>query len=205
MIQTEHMLPPVTQIDTLRNPLPESIPRMHGPFVRWLGRTVLRVGGWRLVGAIPNQGKVVIIVAPHSSYWDGFFGFASKFAVGVEMRSLIKASLFWWPLGPLLRWIGCIPLNRKLPQGTVSQAVRAFRECERMWYMLAPEGTRKPVERWKPGFWKIAKAAGVPILPVYLDYSSRTIGIGDLFWPSDDMDADIAAVRAWYKPCRRKY
>lgn len=63
----------------------------------------------------------------------------------------------------------------------MSQAVRAFRDSERMWYMLAPEGTRKRVERWKHGFWKIAKYADVPVLPVYMDYPSKTIGIGDLF------------------------
>lgn len=181
MIQTEPTLPPVTQIDPLREAFPENMPCMHGPLVRWLGRTVLKVGGWRLIGRLPNQGKVVIIVAPHTSYWDGFFGFACKFAVGVEMRSLIKSSLFWWPLGALLRWVGCIPLDRRLPQGTVSQAARAFRDSERMWYMLAPEGTRNRVERWKHGFWKIAKYADVPILPVYMDYPSKTIGIGDLF------------------------
>ncbi|WP_236632864.1 lysophospholipid acyltransferase family protein [Xylella taiwanensis] len=199
------MFPPVPQIDTLQNPFPENMPRMHGPLVRWLGRTALKLSGWRLIGVVPNQSKMVIIVAPHSSYWDGFLGFASKFAIGSEIRFLSKASLFWWPLGPLLRWIGCIPLDRRFPQGTVSQAVRAFRDSERMWYLLTPEGTRKRVERWKPGFWKIAKHAGVPIIPVYLDYPSKTIGIGELFWPGDDMDNDIAAIRAWYKPWRGKH
>lgn len=72
MIQTEPTLPPVTQIDPLREAFPENMPCMHGPLVRWLGRTVLKLGGWRLIGRLPNQGKVVIIVAPHTSYWDGF-------------------------------------------------------------------------------------------------------------------------------------
>nr|WP_269450905.1 lysophospholipid acyltransferase family protein [Stenotrophomonas sp. MMGLT7] len=180
------------------------MPPAHGRFAHWLGRTALRLGGWRIVGRLPDLSKLVMIVAPHSSNWDGFLGFAAKFALGFEVKVLGKASLFWWPLGPLLRRLGGIPLDRSSPQGTVGQAVRLFEQSERMWYVITPEGTRQRVVQWKAGFWKIAKHAGVPILPVYFDYPSRTIGVGEPFWPGEDMDADIAAIRDWYRPWRGK-
>ncbi|MCI2261033.1 lysophospholipid acyltransferase family protein [Xanthomonas indica] len=174
-------------------------------FMRWLGRTALRVTGWRVVGEFPNVPKLVMIVAPHSSNWDGFLGFAVKFAVGFEVRVLGKTQLFWWPLGPLLRKLGGIPLDRTSPRGVVEQAVALIRGAERMWYVITPEGTRKRVEKWKTGFWKIAHGAQVPIFPVYFDYPSRTVGLGEVVWTSEDMQADIAAIREWYRPWRGKH
>lgn len=200
MSQTVPPLPPPAPLDPLQQPVPPNMPLAHGRFGRWLGRTALRLSGWRLVGRLPDLSKLVMIVAPHSSNWDGFVGFAAKFALGFGVKVLGKASLFWWPLGPLLRRLGAIPLDRSSPQGTIGQAIRLIRESDRLWYVLTPEGTRKRVEQWKAGFWKIAKHAGVPILPVYFDYPSRTIGVGEPFWPGEDMEADIAAIRTWYRP-----
>jgi 1-acyl-sn-glycerol-3-phosphate acyltransferase len=187
-------------------PLPPSAPRVRpNPFTRWLGRTILRLGGWHVAGSLPDLPKLVLIAAPHSSNWDGVWGFAAKLALGFEVRVLGKAQLFWWPLGPVLRRLGVIPIDRSSPQGTVGQAVAMIRASECIWYALAPEGTRKPVERWKSGFWKIAHEAQVPILPAYFHYPERRIGIGPLFHTSGDMAADIAALRAWYAPWMGKH
>jgi 1-acyl-sn-glycerol-3-phosphate acyltransferase len=184
-------------------PLPPSAPRVKpNAFTRWLGRTVLRLGGWRVVGTLPDLPKLVVIAAPHSSNWDGIWGFAAKLALGLEIRVLGKAQLFWWPLGPLLRKLGVIPVDRSRSQGTVEQAVELIRNSPRIWYTLAPEGTRKRVERWKTGFWKIAHGAGVPILPAYFHYPEKTIGLGPLFATGEDMEADILALREWYRPWR---
>jgi len=182
-------------------PLPPSAPRVKpNAFTRWIGRSVLRLGGWRVVGPLPDVSKLVLIVAPHSSNWDGIWGFAAKLALGFEVKVLGKAQLFWWPLGPLLRRLGVIPIDRSSPQGTVGQAVDMIRRADRIWYAITPEGTRKRVEKWKSGFWKIAHEARVPILPAYFHYPEKRIGIGPLFATSGDMAADIAALRAWYAP-----
>jgi 1-acyl-sn-glycerol-3-phosphate acyltransferase len=69
-----------------------------------------------------------------------------------------------------------------------------------MWYAIAPEGTRKWVERWKPGFWHIASRAGVPVVPAYFDYARKRIGIGPPFELGEDMHADIARIQRWYAP-----
>ena len=195
----------MSQTDLLTQPTPPDMPWAgHSAFTRWVARSVLRATGWKVVGTLPNVPKAVMIVAPHSSNWDGFLGFAAKIALGFEVRVLGKAQLFWWPLGPLLKKLGAIPLDRSSPQGTIGQAVRLIRRSERMWYAITPEGTRKRVEHWKSGFWKIARDAGVPIIPAYFDYPSKTIGVGELFWPTPDLEADMAAIRAWYRPWRGK-
>ena len=182
-------------------PLPPAAPRVRANrLARWIGRSVLRLGGWRVVGQFPDLPKLVLIAAPHSSNWDGIWGFAAKLALGLEIRVLGKAQLFRWPLAPLMRRLGVIPIDRSAPQGTVGQAVALIGDSPRVWYALAPEGTRKRVERWKTGFWKIAHGAQVPILPAYFHYPERIIGIGEPFHTSDDMEADLEALRTWYRP-----
>lgn len=185
--------------------LPPRLPRVpRSGFSRWLGRTILRLGGWRLVGSFPDIPKAVLIGAPHSSNWDGLWGFAAKAALGLDLRIFAKHQLFWWPLGPVLRRFGLIPVNRDDPRGLIDQMLQRFHDQDAFWLGIAPEGTRRRVERWKPGFWKIAHAAGVPIVPAYFHYPEKIIGIGAPFVTSDDMDADLARIRAWYAPWQGK-
>ncbi|TXH68166.1 MAG: acyltransferase [Lysobacteraceae bacterium] len=185
--------------------LPASAPKVRsGRFWRWLGRTVLRLGGWRVVGTFPDVPKLVLIAAPHSSNWDGIWGMATKIALGLDMRTLGKHQLFWWPLGGLMRRLGVIAVDRSAAHGVVEQVAAMIRAEQNCWIGIAPEGTRKRVERWKSGFWKIAKAADVPVLPAYFHYPEKTIGIGEPFHLSDDMDADIARLRDWYRPWQGK-
>ena len=181
--------------------IPPSLPRVEpNAFVRWLGRTILRLGGWRIRGPLPDLAKAVVIAAPHSSNWDGLWGLAAKMALGVEARILGKDKLFWWPLGAVLRRLGVVPLDRSSPQGTVGQAVAMIRDSQRIWFALAPEGTRKPVQEWKSGFIRIARMAQVPIVPAYFHYPEKVIGFGTPFHTSGDDVADMAAIRQWYRP-----
>lgn len=197
---------PTTDDDVVL-PLPPNAPRVRpNRLTRWIGRSVLRLGGWRMVGAFPDIPKLVLIGAPHSSNWDGVWGFAAKAALGLDIKVLGKDSLFKVPvLGALLRHLGVIPVDRNAAHGVVEQAAAMIRNAERFWFGLAPEGTRKPVERWKTGFWKIAKAADVPVLPAYFHYPEKIIGIGEPFWLGDDMNADLARIRAWYRPWQGKH
>ena len=182
--------------------LPPSAPRMPpNRFMEWLGRSALRLGGWRMVGAFPDLPKFVLIAAPHSSNWDGVWGAAVKLGMGVKLSILGKDALVKAPLfGPLAKWQGVIGVDRTAAHGVVEQATMAIRNADRMWFTIAPEGTRKLVERWKPGFWHIARNAGVPVVPAYFDYANKVIGIGPLFELTGDMHADIARIQRWYKP-----
>ena len=180
--------------------IPAAMPQRKGAaFSRWLGRSVLRLGGWHIRGPVPDLAKAVVIAAPHSSNWDGLWGLAAKMALGLEARILGKDKLFWWPLSLVLRRMGVVPLDRSSPQGTVGQAVAMIRDSEQIWYALAPEGTRKPVTEWKGGFLKIARMADVPIIPAYFHYPEKVIGFGPVFHTTGDDVADMAAVRQWYR------
>lgn len=180
--------------------IPPHVPRVKSnAFVRWLGRSILRLGGWRIRGPIPDLAKAVVIAAPHSSNWDGLWGLAAKMALGLEARILGKDKLFWWPLSAVLRRLGVVPLDRSSPQGTVGQAVAMIQGSERIWFALAPEGTRKPVKEWKSGFIRIARQSAVPVIPVYFHYPERVLGFGPPFHMSGDDAADMAAIRQWYR------
>lgn len=193
------------QIDEVIPAIPRNMPQVKpNRFTRWLGRTALRLGGWRVVGPIPDLSRAVMVVAPHSSNWDGFWGMAAKIALGLEVRVLGKAQLFWWPLGPLLRRLGAIPVDRSSPQGTIEQAIAIIGQLDRIWFTLTPEGTRKRVDHWKTGFWKIARNADVPIVLAYFNYPDKTIGINHVFHTSDSLQQDMAQIREWYRPWQGK-
>ncbi|WP_368563119.1 lysophospholipid acyltransferase family protein [Pseudoxanthomonas sp. UTMC 1351] len=185
--------------------IPPNMPQVPpNRFTRWLGRSFLRLFGWRVVGTLPDIPKLVMIVAPHSSNWDGLWGMAAKIAMGLEVRVLGKAQLFWWPLGPLLARLGVLPIDRSSPQGTVEQAITLIKRSDRMWFTLTPEGTRKKVQKWKSGFLKIARRADVPILMAYFHYPEKIVGIGDVFYTTGDAEADMAKIREWYQPWQGK-
>lgn len=184
--------------------LPPSAPRTDNRFGRWIGRSLLRLGGWTIAGDWPDVPRMVVIAAPHSSGWDAVWGLAAKLALGVDITFIAKAELFWGPLGWLLRRFGGHPVDRGAPGGIVDQTANEIRAAERMWFVLAPEGTRKRVEHWKTGFWKIARRAEVPVCCAWFHYPDRTIGIGPLVELTDDLAADMARIREIYRPYQGK-
>lgn len=185
--------------------LPPQMPQMADNWRRRLCRGVLRLGGWSLVGEFPDVPRLVLIAAPHSSWWDGVWGLLVKVAVGADVRFMGKQELFRGPLGGLLRRLGGMPINRAAPKGVVEQMIDQFQQRDRFWLGIAPEGTRKPVQRWKNGFWHIAHDAGVPVFPVAFHYPDQTIHLGPLFDTTADMDADVARLRAFYAPFKGKH
>ena len=185
--------------------LPPSMPQFGQNAWRRLCAWLLRVAGWRLAGELPDRPKLVLIAAPHSSWWDGVWGLLVRSALGADVSFMAKRELFMGPLGWPLRRAGGIPIERDSANGVVRQMTARFAASERLWLGIAPEGTRKRVHKWKNGFWHIARAARVPILPVYFDYPTRTIGFGPLFEPTDDLAADVAQLRAFYAPWRGRH
>lgn len=185
--------------------LPPRAPRAHDNLFRRVCRGVLRLAGWQLAGEFPNRARLVLIVAPHSSWWDGVLGLLFKVGIGINITFVGKQELFVGPLGWLLRCLGGVPVDRTAAGGVVAQMVKRFSAADALWLGLAPEGTRKRVAHWKSGFWHVASAAGVPVLPVYFHYPEKTIGVGPLFDLSADRDADMARLRAFYAPWRGKH
>jgi 1-acyl-sn-glycerol-3-phosphate acyltransferase len=180
--------------------LPPNAPRSGNAFTRWIGRMVMRLGGWTIAGDWPDVPRLVAIAAPHSSAWDVVWGLAAKVAMGVDVVFMGKQEAFWGPVGWLLKRFGGLPVNRSAPGGVVEQVSDRLRNSERMWFAIAPEGTRRPVEKWKPGFWRIAKRAGVPVFCVWFHYPERTLGLGPIVELSDDVNADLVRIRAQFAP-----
>ncbi len=170
-----------------------------------LARLILRLGGWTMVGTYPDVPKAVLIAAPHTSNWDGIWGMVYRVAARLDIKFFAKESLFWFPLGPILRALGGVPLDRNRAGGAVQQAVDMFRESERLCFGLSPEGTRRFTEYWKTGFYRIAEQAGVPIVLAFFDYSTRRIGIGRLLELSGDREADLKVMREFFAEFVARY
>ncbi len=185
--------------------LPPQVPALRDGWQRRACRAALRVAGWSLAGDIPDTPKLVLIAAPHSSWWDGIWALLVKVAIGADVHFMGKRELFRGPLGSLLRTLGGIPIDRGAAKGVVEQMIDQFHQRDQLWLAIAPEGTRQPVDRWKSGFWRIAHDAGVPIFPVAFHYPDKTIQLGPLFDTGADMEADVIRLRAWYAPFKGKH
>lgn len=165
-----------------------------------IARFILNICGWNAVGEIPQIHKAVFVAAPHTSNWDGLWLLIFKVAMQADVRFLAKHTLFWWPLGPVLRALGAIPLVRSAAQDTVSQMVDAFAAEPQLFLALAPEGTRRWKPYWKTGFYQIAKAANVPIVLAFIDYKKKNIGVGITLPIGQSMEQDLEMIRQFYEP-----
>lgn len=174
------------------------MPRRGGALRAAIGRGILRAIGWRLEAGLPDLAKFVVIVAPHSSNWDFIVGIGAALALRLDFNFVGKAELFRGPLGPLMRALGGLPVDRHHPEGFVAQLVALFAARKNLVLAMAPEGTRKPVQRWKSGFHRIAQGAGVPIVPAYLDNARRCVGFGPVFQPTANAERDIAGLQEFY-------
>ena len=173
----------------------------HGPLAgpwRQLCRAYLALAGWRVVSPWPDIPKMVLVAAPHTSNWDGINMLAAAGFYRVKLRWIGKASLVRGPFGGLVRWLGCVPVERGAPDGIVAAMAAAFAEIDRMVLAIPPEGTRDRVDAWKTGYYQIALAAGVPIVMSVLDYGTKTIRIEGPVIPTGDYEADRAAIEAPY-------
>jgi 1-acyl-sn-glycerol-3-phosphate acyltransferase len=176
-----------------------NVQRAHGRLASWLGRVLMSLSGWRFEGEVPDVRKMVLIVAPHTSNWDFPVGLQAKLALRLGGTFIGKHTLFRWPLGIFMRWLGGIPVNRSAAAGFASEVARVLRDADQMTVVIAPEGTRKRIPQWKSGFYRIAVEAGVPILPVGFDYPLKVVFFAPLFHPSGDYEKDLPQLRALYR------
>ncbi len=159
-----------------------------------------RVLGWKIEGDFDRTiKKAVLICAPHTSYFDFIISILARRILKVEINYVAKKELFAWPIGWYFRWTGGAPLNRGKAENKVEAIADVIKSKEEFRLALAPEGTRKKVETWKSGYYYISLAAGVPIIPVGFDYPSKTLYIGDAYYPSGDITVDEPKLKEFYK------
>ncbi len=175
------------------------------PILHWLAKLVFRVSGWKTEGSVPQPERFVIIAAPHTSNWDGFFMVAAACIFRIKLAWFAKDSLFFFPLGLLLRAFGAVPIDRTARHNMVERAVARFAQSERLILAVPPEATRKKSASWKTGFYHIARGAGVPIVLGYIDYRRRVAGLGPAFTATGDIQADFRVFEKFYAAVTPKF
>lgn len=179
-------------------------------FYHYLAKIMMRSFGWRIEGKLPDLPKFVLVGAPHTSNWDFLLFLGVIFSLRANVRFMGKAELFRFPVGWFFRYCGGVPVDRKKSTGLVEQMVKVCNESEKFILTIAPEGTRHHVSEWKRGFYHIAKNAGIPIVIAIVDGRHKTVRIGQIFHPTNDMEADMKTIKGFFegvvgiKP-RRKY
>ena len=165
-----------------------------------LSNYILSLFGWKTSAILPEGiVKAVVIVAPHTSYWDFVIGRMTFWSSKLKIKVLIKKEAFVFPLGWLLRKLGGVPVARGKKNNLVEQVTELFQMNQTMVVVITPEGTRKRVRQWKKGFYYIAMEAKVPIALGFIDYGTRTGGIGPLIYPSGNYEKDMAIMMDFYR------
>lgn len=159
-----------------------------------------RLLGWKIRGSFdPKIKKAVVIVVPHTSWHDFYIGAFARRILGTQINYIAKKELFHWPYGWYFRWMGGTPLDRTPGQNKVEAIAEMFDEKDEFRLALSPEGTRKKVLKWKTGYYYIALAAKVPIIPVAFDYSKKQVVINNPFYPTGNIGDDTKKLKAIYK------
>jgi len=166
---------------------------------RLFSQIYLRLSGWEIVGEKPDLKKYISIMAPHTSLSDFMMGKMFSSSKRIRTHFLIKKESFWFPLGIILKLLGGIPVDRSNNKHLAQQLVNRFNDSDELVLVIAPEGTRKKVKRWKRGFHYIARAADIPIVFSFVDYKTRKMGIGDILYPTDDYKADLEIIKDFYR------
>jgi 1-acyl-sn-glycerol-3-phosphate acyltransferase len=168
------------------------------PILRAISLLGLKIIGWRAIGEPLEHQRCVLIAAPHTSNWD----FPLMLMIVLKLRLRIfwmgKDTLFPFPFAWLMKWLGGIPINRSASHSVVNDTVSQYNENDQLIVLIPPEGTRSKVERWKTGFYHIAKNANVPILLGYVDAKNKVAGFADFFTPTGDLEADMVEIRKFY-------
>jgi 1-acyl-sn-glycerol-3-phosphate acyltransferase len=172
------------------------------PLTQRLARLALRLIGWTCPDLPQRPDRAVVIGYPHTSNWDFPIGLLGMAALGLNARWAGKDNLFRGPAAPLMRWLGGISVNRRERTGFVERIAAELRRQDRFILAIAPEGTRSLMPGWKSGFYRIARAADVPVLVAKIDYAHREVGLLATIALSGDEAADMALIAACYRDCK---
>ena len=179
---------------------PEHLRSNRSKISQWIGRTVLKSMGWKVAGSIPNEKRILIVAAPHTSNWDFVIGMGALLGLNAKIRWIGKHTLFKPGISWFFRWLGGIPVNRKNPASFIEDVSNMIKKDRGLMIGVAPEGTRKKINRWKTGFLRIAKTTQSKILFISIDAPSKTIKIAsNLFTPTEDKENDLEFVKSYFR------
>ena len=203
-------------------PIGESIPRRNNLILPSLSQLLLKVSNWELKGELPDHPRIIAIGAPHSAYIDAYYSLLAALSLDVKLNFLGATWMFnklpipWksddsddvdnfgfrWPLGwfqhYLVKRLGGIPVYRNSKKGMINRLVDEFESIEKFFLMIAPEGGMVPREKFKTGFYILAKKLDAIILPVLMDYGNRCFNYLKPFEPTDNMEKDMEYLRSLF-------
>lgn len=168
---------------------------------RAIGKFIYFISGWKFhtEADIKKVAHSVMVAAPHTSNWDFLYAIAGFWIMGLDVRYFIKDSYTRSPFGFLFRWTGALGVDRSARNHLVEHTIELLKQREQLVILVPAEGTRKAVDKWKKGFYHIARGAGVPISMGYLDYQKKIGGILDVFEPSGDEEKDFTYIQESYR------
>ena len=167
--------------------------------MHYLARFLLYAAGWQVKGIRPDVKKYVLIASPHTSNWDFYYTLLIAFSLEIKLYAMAKRELFRPPFGPLMSWLGMIPVDRSQSNNKVAAIIETFNTHDKLALAIPPSGTRGRVMVWKSGFYHIANGAGIPIVMAYVDYGRKVGGLGPLIIPSGDIAQDMVGIREFYR------
>ena len=165
-------------------------------FCGWL----LRKMGWESVGGPMKESKAIVLGVPHTTVWDFLVCYLFYTQFGKVAHIMIKKEFFFWPLGPILRACGAVPVERSSAASMVKSLINVMEEVPEFHLAIAPEGTRKPTRNWKSGYHLIARETGATVYLGYYDWGRKRISVGEPFELTDDPKADMKRIYEHYRP-----
>ena len=173
--------------------------RAHRPMpIRWLGRLLMRLTGWKTTGHFPKDQRVILVAGPHTSNWDFVLAMSLILSLDVNIHWVGKHSIFKKGFRRLLRKMGGIPVNRANPEALKNEIHNITEKFKGFIIAISPEGTRKKVDRLKSGFLRIANETNSKIMMVGVDFSKKTIELGDFYSPSGDVEKDLKFIKEYF-------
>ncbi len=174
--------------------------------LRGLSIAYLKLAGWKVEGQLPaHAAKSVLIAAPHTSNWDLPYTLMVAFVLRLDVYWMGKESIFKPPFRGIMMWLGGIPVRRESANNLVAASAAAIKAADGpLQLIVPPEGTRSKARYWKTGFYHIAAGAQVPIVMAYLDYARKTGGLGPVFVPTGDIEADMESIKTFYSRFKGK-
>ena len=182
--------------------IPERLRGNRSQILRKIGRFGINISGWTVKGQVPDEERIVIIAAPHTSNWDFILAMLAIFGLNIKLRWLGKHSIFKPGFKKFFEWLGGIPVYRDNPSTLIENVVDIVKKEKSIVIAMTPEGTRKKVKRWKTGFLRIAKQTQSKILLISIDAPTKSIEIGKIFNPTGDSEEDLVFIQKYYSSFR---
>ena len=178
--------------------IPEHLRAYRPKPIRWLGQLLMKITGWKTIGNFPTDQRVVMVAGPHTSNWDFVLAMSLILSLDVNIHWVGKHSIFKKGFRRLLRKMGGIPVNRANPEALKNEIHNITEKFRGFIIAISPEGTRKKVDRLKSGFLRIANETNSKIMMVGVDFSKKTIELGDFYSPSGDVEKDLKFIKEYF-------